>query len=230
MPRAPRICSRSSRKGFLISWSAVIAVSRSLQNAVGSNFIMAVRNSRPSCLWLTSEATRSIAPRCCRNVLRASSKLEVRGEIFLMDSSGKKILYTQSVGELRRNVWRPSKNGKIESDWGNNSNHFGHVILRHHWEPQDDGSIHVLIEEYSSEDRVKPGSDATEMKGLLQRKEFVLENFAPVVWKVKNAGEKNVIVRFIPGLREKPETVDVGKLPLANRNVTGAVRRTRKPR
>jgi hypothetical protein len=146
-------------------------------------------------------------------------RLEVRGEIFLMDASGKKILYTQSVGELRRNVWRPSRNGKIESDWGNNSSKFGHVILRHHWEPQDDGTIHVLVEEYGSEDRVKPDSDETEMRGLLQRKEFVLENFAPIVWKVKNAGTKNVIVRLIPSLREKPETIEIGKLPLANRNV-----------
>lgn len=138
-------------------------------------------------------------------------RLEVSGEVFVLDGSGKKLV---AVGATK-NTWRGTGKAPLESNWGSSGSDFGKVYLHHVWTVQDDGTISVLIEEYARQD----DDDKRTMRDLLKKAEFTLEGFAPVNWKVLNSKDKNVYVRLTPSLRDQREAKDLGDLPIAGRNV-----------
>ncbi len=139
------------------------------------------------------------------------SRLEVSGEVFILDASGKKLV---GVGATK-NTWRGSGKAPLESNWGNSSNEYGKIFLHHVWTVNPDGTIGVLIEEYARQEE----DEKRTMKDLLKKSEITLESFAPITWKVLNNKEKNVFVRLTPSLRDKTEPVELGDLPVAGRNV-----------
>lgn len=138
-------------------------------------------------------------------------RLEVSGEVFILDAAGKTLV---GVGATK-NTWRGNGKAPLESNWGNASNEYGKIYLHHVWTVNQDGTIKVLIEEYARQEE----DEKHTMKDLLKKSEFTLEAFAPVTWKVLNNKEKNVFVRLTPSLREKRDAVEVGELPVAGRNV-----------
>jgi hypothetical protein len=140
-------------------------------------------------------------------------RLQLNADIYMVDASGKKVL----SGPSSVNYWRANaEKGAVSGDWST-QNEDGLIAFRYHWHVEDDSSIKVLLEEYAitSEHRENP-----EYKNLLEKKEFILENFEPVVWKVKNIKDKNYIVRFIPSLREVSTPISVESLPIAATGVS----------
>lgn len=103
----------------------------------------------------------------------------------------------------------------IKSDWSSGFSG-GYVGMRHHWKILDDGTLKATIEEYAGDPQNK-----TERKyhRLLDRKEIIVQDFAPVVWQVKNIKDQRFIVRFVPSLREVSAPLAVDSLPVAGRGI-----------
>jgi len=140
-------------------------------------------------------------------------RLQLNADIYLVDASGKKVL----SGPSRTNYWRvDAEKGTIDGDWSV-QNEDGLIAFRQHWQVENDGTMKISLEEYAitSEHRENP-----EYKNLLEKKEFVLENFEPIVWKVKAIKDKSYIVRFIPSLREVSNPISVDNLPIAATGVS----------
>ena len=137
-------------------------------------------------------------------------RLELRADIYVVDDSGKHIV----SGPERTNYWRPHlEDGKIGGDW---SSKFptGLIALRHHWDVGADGTLKVSIEEYAK------NSEKDQFEELLQKKDYVVENFEPIVWKVNNIKSEHFIARFIPSLREISTPISVENLPIAGTGVS----------
>jgi hypothetical protein len=152
-------------------------------------------------------STKQLSPQEIRE------RLQLNADIYLIDQSGKKII----SGPERTNYWKvSSEKGSISGDWSSKFD-AGLIAIRQKWQVEDDGTIKVLMEEYSSE---SDNSSNPQFKGLLDKKEFVLENFEPVVWKVKNIKNQNFIVRLIPSLREISTPISVDNLPVAGAGIS----------
>lgn len=135
-------------------------------------------------------------------------RLEVSGEIYIFDATGKKL---EAVG-ASKSTWRSNGILPIESNWGNSSKVTGNIYIHTVWTVNSDATISVLIEEYARE------VDRTFLD-LLKKSEFVLEGFAPVNWQVLNNKGRNIYVRLTPSLREEREAHEFANLPIAGRNV-----------
>lgn len=140
-------------------------------------------------------------------------RLEVRADIYITDSSGEKII----SGPERTNYWKtePEK-GTIDGNWTSKMS-MGSILFSHKWLVNDDGTIHVTLEEFA-EDLGR--SRENPLKGSLEKKDFNLKNFEPITWRVKNIKDQNVIVRFIPTLRDISTPVSVNNLPIAGNGIT----------
>lgn len=141
-------------------------------------------------------------------------RIQLNADIYVTDETGQHII----AGPERTNFWKPNnEKGIISGDWGSNlkgnwySNEDvgGQVALRYRFEVADDSSIKGFIEEYSKDD------DRGQFSGLIDRKEFVIKNFEPIVWPVKNVKSAHFVARFILSLREISKPVSVENLPIA---------------
>jgi hypothetical protein len=147
-------------------------------------------------------ATMAFATPMTAQELKA--RFELKADIYTLDTDNKKIVSGPNTTRISRTS---VDSGKIHGDWGSSFNG-NKVFLRHSWEILDDASIKVTIEEYAEE------KDKT-FSGLLERKEFILENFEPIVWKPKQKNPNNVVVRFIPSLREVSKAISMNAIPLS---------------
>lgn len=138
------------------------------------------------------------------------SRLEIQGEIFVFDASGRRLL--GRAGESRK--WT-SRTGTIESNWSSSSDNYQTIALHHVWKVNDDGTIQVLVEQYDSlGDRDTDGRQ--QFKGLLQKREFNLQDFAPVQWvSLKKEDGKKVVVRLTPSLRDDESPKTLSDLPFS---------------
>lgn len=136
------------------------------------------------------------------------SRLEVLSDVYTLDASGKKLL---SGPDSEGKSWIVSENGKMMNNWGYESN--GNKVYLHHiWSVLDDGTINVSIEEF------KNGGE--KLTGSIEKKEFILENFEPILWKPRQKNPDNIVIRLIPRLKEKTTSVTVEGIPLSGTNVT----------
>lgn len=164
-------------------------------------------------LFILAIAATSLASAQQLSAKDIRDRLQLNADIYLMDESGKKIL----SGPRNTNYWRPNvEKGNIESDWST-GNESGMIAIRHHWSVEADGTIKVSLEEYAN---MSEGKDGPEFKNSLEKKEFIVENFAPIVWKVKSIKNKNYMIRFIPSLREIFHPISVDNLPIAATGVS----------
>jgi hypothetical protein len=142
-------------------------------------------------------------------------RLEVKGEIYILDPDGRRLDHMGSSVS----TWRGAGRSPLESNWSATSGDFSDVFLHHAWTVLPDGSISVVIEEYAKkEDDPKTGK-FQKFANLIKKSEFVLENFAPVTWKVLNNDKQYVVVRLTPTLRDTGGSKIVADLPVAGRNV-----------
>ncbi len=165
-------------------------------------------------LFILAIAVLSTASAQQLSVKDIRDRLQLNADIYLMDESGKKII----SGPSRTNYWRANVEKKtIEGDWSSGFED-GTILIRQNWSIGEDGKIKAKLEEYAVSNSSLGGSP--EFKNLIEKKEFILENFSPVVWKVKNIKDKNYIVRFIPSLREISHPISVDNLPIAATGVS----------
>jgi hypothetical protein len=142
------------------------------------------------------------------------NRLEVKGEIFVLDQSGKKLIDAPSG----YSNWRGNGTAPLESNWGSRGN-YGKIFLHHVWTINPDGTISVLIEEYAREEDDPKTGNFQKFADLLKKSEFTVENFASVTWKIVNIKDKNVVVRLTPNLRVQLKPTDIADLPIAGRDV-----------
>lgn len=142
------------------------------------------------------------------------NRLEVKGEVYILDASGKRLLGAPA----RTNFWRLIGKNPRTMNWGSSDN-FGHLFLHQSWDIRPDGSIHVILEEYDrQEDDPKSGS-FKQFRGLLKKEELTIENFAPIIWKVQSSKDTNMVLRLTPSLREEANTRDLTQFPVSGKNV-----------
>lgn len=145
------------------------------------------------------------------------SRIEISGEVFVFDSSGKRLLFK---GRESRE-WRPNnQEGKIVSNWGVSGSFHKPIELKTLWEVTEDGQLKVHIEQYERAEDARSGRHE-DMKyiNLLRKEDLVIENFAPVMWRSMVDKENVVIVRMTPRLRDVSEAQDVADLPLSGQDM-----------
>jgi hypothetical protein len=146
-------------------------------------------------------------------------RLQLNADVYVVDSTGKRII----SGPERAVSWRPHPDtGIISGDWGSDLKGTwittepagGQIALRYKFEVASDGSIKATIEEYGKD------NDAGVFSGLIEHKEFSLQNLEPIVWRVKNVKSVNFVVRFMLSLREVSKPISVDNLPLAGTGIS----------
>lgn len=159
---------------------------------------------------LAASATASAGDLSAKGI---RDRIRLTADVYQMDSTGKKVL----SGPKTTNSWRPDKEtGIIKGDWSSSSD-WGAFALRYHFQVEDDGTIKATIEEFGqvSEDQGSPV-----FKEPLGKKELVIENLEPVVWKIKNTKVQNFVVRFILSLKEVSKPSSVDNLPVAGTGIS----------
>ncbi len=121
------------------------------------------------------------------------SHFQVKGEIFILDGSGKKLLVpTTEIHDWHAGV----KSAKLENTWSVSANGFREIVVHHVWELKDDNSILVNLKQY---DHVNKADPKKPIFGKLIREESIsLENFAPITWVAEETADIRVVLRFTP--------------------------------
>lgn len=154
-------------------------------------------------------------------VTEIKSRFEVRGEVYFLDSDGKKVLEKGSQSR----IWKPRVfDGKAEIDhqWSSGSIQNGEFALHHIWTVQDDGTIRVKVEEYGKvEDKKKSnGEHDVQFSELLKKDERVLENFSPISWVSARPNAKHrVLIRFIPQISDEDQPKKITELPISGTDI-----------
>ena len=113
------------------------------------------------------------------------SRFMLRGEMFVLDKTGTKLLSPTS--EVRE--WQPGKTGKIDTHWSVKAKGIQDMHVRIQWQIKPDNSIDVKTSQYKGED--KP-------ENLLKEEAKTLENFAPLSWVAETGKDYRVVLRFTP--------------------------------
>lgn len=158
-------------------------------------------------IFLLTLLVSSIASAKDLSVQDLRSRLEMSADIYQVE--GKKIISGPERTTLKK---INSESGEIDGNWGAGFS-FGDINLRYNYKVQEDGSIKATIEEFAKSD--KEGN----FSGSLDKKEIVLENFEPIIWKVKNIKDKNFVVRFILTVKEVSNPVAIEKIPISGTNM-----------
>lgn len=82
---------------------------------------------------------------------------------------------------------------------------------------KNDGTIHVFIEEFAKDSEKR---ESPVLKDSIEKKEFILKNLEPIIWKVKNIKDQKYIVRYIPFLREISTSISFEMLPVAGTGIS----------
>lgn len=139
-------------------------------------------------------------------------RLEIHADVYATDASGNRIV----EGPLRTNVWRMNpKTGELQNDWSSDFD-TGIMALRQHWSVDNSGVLHATIEQYAKAEGPRSDPKFTQ---LVKKKDFVVKNFEPIVWTVDNFANPNLVVRYIPVLREVLRPLSVDNLPIAGQGI-----------
>lgn len=140
-------------------------------------------------------------------------RLEVRADIYTFDSTGKKIL----SGPAITYQWRTNADtGTIKGDFSTNLGSDDKTLaFRQLWEVTNDGHIKVTLEEYAE---IVGEAANPDFKKLLEHKDFVVQNFEPFVWIIKNS-KNHYVLRFFPYLRELSDPVAISDLPVSGKDL-----------
>ena len=141
-------------------------------------------------------------------------QLEIKGEILVLDKTGRRILYKGDEGRS----WKFGDDKPLVSNWSYKQKGFAPVALRHEWDLGADGVMTVKIKQYESMERGQ-GEEPTFGK-LLKEKEFKLENFESIRWVLSQDDSKRVVAKLEPILWTSPEPSEVGRLPLNSGRMT----------
>ncbi len=141
-------------------------------------------------------------------------QLVIEGNIYVLNGSGEKLLF--EAREER--TWKFAKDGDLLSHWSFKADKVEPIALKHRWKLGNDGRLHVDIKQYSSMEK-DPSDKDPKVGKLVKEKKFVLSNFEPITWKVRQTKEETVVVRLTPRLIRKQEAQQVGRIPISGKNM-----------
>ncbi len=138
----------------------------------------------------------------------------VSGFVYLFSPDGKKLL---SQGHEVRE-WSFGSKGDLVSNWSFASDAIEKFALKHHWKIEDSGEISVHIQQY---DEIVPVRGAKEPKygKVIREEKIIVQNFSPVIWEVLKNNKQKVIVKLDPHLKETESLTQIGKLPIAGKDI-----------
>jgi len=140
-------------------------------------------------------------------------RLEIKGEIFVLDPTGKRILFQQNESKS----WRiRGDKGRIENHWSSETEDYL-VAFHHIWEVQPDGSIRALIEQYGKIER--DNKSDPNFTNLIKKQELILENFDPISWIVTEDKRRRVVARFTPRMRADDTPKSLSDLPISGTDI-----------
>lgn len=141
-------------------------------------------------------------------------RLGVSGFVYVLSPDGKKLL---SQGHEVRE-WSFGRAGDLVSNWSFSSDAIERFALKHHWKIEDNGEISVHIQQY---DQITPVKGAKEPRygKLIREEKLVLQNFSSIIWEVHKNNKQKVVIKLEPQLKENESITQVGKLPIAGRDV-----------
>jgi hypothetical protein len=141
-------------------------------------------------------------------------QIEIKGEIFVFDRTGRRLLYK---GDESRSWWF-GENKPIISNWAYKQKNLPQIAIRHEWELDKDGNLSAKIKQYDAMERGQ--QEAPNVGKLLREQDFKIENFEAISWVAFQDDSKRVIVRLEPILWNNSEPSDVGKLPINSPRLT----------
>lgn len=154
------------------------------------------------------------------------SRLYITEEIFILDKSGTKLIKT--IGGFRELRASEGKE-KIDSfRYTSGNKDFNKIVLHQVWEPQKDGSLKVLIEQYDdyrwvADPRFKGKKvDIKISRGvdLIKKEERVLKNFESISFVSAKNKDKRVVIRLTPHIDDEKTPKDLSHLPISSKHIT----------
>lgn len=141
-------------------------------------------------------------------------QLEIKGEILVFDSTGKRLLYK---GDEGRSWWFGDEK-PIISNWSYRQQGLKPVALRHEWVLSPEGHLTATVKQYDSMER--GSGDEPQLGKLLKEQVIQVENFQSISWVVDQDDKKRVVAKLEPVLWADAEPSDVGKLPINSGRMT----------
>lgn len=145
------------------------------------------------------------------------SRFRVKGDIFIVDSTGKKLL---SPTTDTREWQLGSKGDQIENTWSVAAKGFNEIAVKHVWKLNKDNSIDVTIQQFDRADRNEGDLKKYTYGKLIREEHFTIDNFAPISWIAESGKNHRVILRF------SPEVLAVGDTESMDRIRIGGDRRS----
>jgi hypothetical protein len=143
-------------------------------------------------------------------------RLHIDGEIFIVSNDGEKLI---SAADEKRQWEFNDSDQPLVSNWRFESKNLPLLALRQTWTLSKENKLTVQIQQYSDMERASNNSDEIKLGKLMREQAFVVKDFAPINWEIKE-GNRKIIVRLTPGLWNNETAVDVGALPFSGRHMT----------
>jgi len=142
-------------------------------------------------------------------------QLQVDGDVYGVDSQGNHVLFRG--GEHRQ--WRFNGSPHFQSNWSVKVSDFPQIAIVHKWVVSPDGQIKTNIRQYDS---MTPGRDDKEVKlgKLIREEDKVIKDLAPITWNAVNKDGTQLVVRFVPSIREKEDPEhDISDFPITGSHI-----------
>lgn len=141
-------------------------------------------------------------------------RVQISGQIFVTDSTGKRILYQSP--ETREWGFGGSKEPLV-SNWGHRDSDWDQQLaIRHEWTLQNDGTLKVKIEQF---DKMENKSGQVTTGKLLKTIEKEIIGFEPITFQFAEFKGKKAWVRLTPFMWDDIQPIDLQNMPLIGRNL-----------
>jgi len=148
------------------------------------------------------------------------SRLRIKGEIYLLDSTGKKLLAPTS----ETHEWQAGINSdRIETTWSVGAKGVSDIALHQVWVIKDDNSIDVTIQQYDHAERDMTTPGKYTYGKLIREDKMIVENFAPIVWVVETTKDHRTVARLTPQIDASKDVEDLQKIPIGGNRGTFTV-------
>jgi|GEM_PF-2448923 len=136
-------------------------------------------------------------------------QIEVTGEIFVTDGSGRLLNQTN---ESR--IWKFGKTGDLDSNWSFESPGHKAVALKHIWSVSKEGKILVHLTQYDQFTRGPKPRQITYGK-VIREEKIEVKNFEAISWVAHSSDTQRTVLRLTPRLSEKKDLIDMSDLPIS---------------
>ena len=117
----------------------------------------------------------------------------LKGEMILLDNNGKLLSHS-----YENRGWKFGSSDEIEGNWAFSDKEVGEFGIQHKWHITKEGLLKASVEEFDLIKKKNNYSSDVVLGKSLFKKDFILKDFEPIVWRVKSIKDKKLIIRFIP--------------------------------